>query len=537
VMERARGILRRERTRDRVADLALWAGLSCFVLLKGGSGEDSSWSVALLGVPLLAVGVLVCRAFPPVPLLLVVVASAALDPQLFTTSYVVAMVAFGWLAGRRMEHAGPALYLLAGTVAGGLVLTFAVGDDLWTFFTFLTTLLLAVVLPWLVGRYVRQYAELVGAGWQLADRMEREQRAVADRERLRERSRIAGDMHDSLGHELSLIAVRAAALQVDPALGARQRAAAGELREAAADATARLRDIIGVLRADGESAPATPVDETVSALVERAGGSGMAVELTDEGPEAPLAPMTGLALHRVVQESLTNAARHAPGAAVAVRLVREEQRVTVTVTDSGRPPGTSPAPDPDPGPARASGGTGLVGLDERVRLAGGALTHGPSGDGFAVRARLPLSGERLPVPSTHSRDAEAPTSARELDRARRRVRRGLKQTIVVPLAALAVLVALMSGFQFYGQTRSVLDRAQFDRIRVGDSRADVQTRLPSRAMDGPPDGVGPEPSGVGRCDYYRTRKYAATPAYRLCFRTDRLTDKAIVTDVDNEEDR
>ncbi|KIF79743.1 hypothetical protein QR77_28880, partial [Streptomyces sp. 150FB] len=304
---------------------------------------------------------------------------------------------------------------------------------------------------------------------------------------------------------------------------------------AAADATARLRDIIGVLRADGESAPATPVDETVSALVERACGSGMAVELTDEGPEAPLAPMTGLALHRVVQESLTNAARHAPGAAVAVRLVREERWITVTVTDSGRPPGTSA--DPDPAHARSSGGTGLVGLDERVRLAGGTLTHGPSADGFAVRARLPLSGERPPVPSADSLDPEAPTSARELDRARRRVRRGLKQTIVVPVAALAVLVALMSGFQFYGQTRSVLERAQFDRMRVGDSRADVETRLPARAMDGPPDGVGPEPSGVGRCDYYRTRKYAATPAYRLCFRTDRLTDKAIVTDVDNEEDR
>lgn len=492
---------------------------------------------------LLAVGVLICRAFPSAPLLLVIVASAALDPGLFTTSYVVAMAAFGWLAGRRMEHAGPALYPLAGTVVGGLVLTLAAGDDLWTFFTFLITLLLAVVLPWLVGRYVRQYAELVGAGWQLADRMEREQRAAADRERLRERSRIAGDMHDSLGHELSLIALRAAALQVDPALGERQRTAAAELREAAADATARLRDIIGVLRADGESAPATPVDETVSALVERAGGSGMAVELTDEGPEAPLAPMTGLALHRVVQESLTNAARHAPGAAVAVRLVREEHWITVTVTDSVRPAGTSPAPapapasDPDPGQARASGGTGLVGLDERVRLAGGVLSHGPSGGGFAVRARLPLSGERPPVPSTDSRDPEAPTSARELDRARRRVRRGLRQTIVVPAAALAVLVALMSAFQFYGQTRSVLDRPQFDRMRVGDSRADVETRLPSQTMDGPPDGVGPEPSGVGRCVYYRTRKYAATPAYRLCFRADRLADKAIVTDVDNEEDR
>ncbi|GHI22760.1 hypothetical protein Shyd_41310 [Streptomyces hydrogenans] len=75
------------------------------------------------------------------------------------------------------------------------------------------------------------------SGWELADRMEREQAAVADRERLRERSRIAGDMHDSLGHDLALIAVRAGALEVDPGLGAEQQRAAGELRRAAAEAT------------------------------------------------------------------------------------------------------------------------------------------------------------------------------------------------------------------------------------------------------------------------------------------------------------
>ena len=76
-------------------------------------------------------------------------------------------------------------------------------------------MLLIILLPWLVGRYARQQYELVRAGWELAERLEREQDLTAERMRLLERSRIASDMHDSLGHELSLIALRAAALQVD----------------------------------------------------------------------------------------------------------------------------------------------------------------------------------------------------------------------------------------------------------------------------------------------------------------------------------
>ena len=101
---------------------------------------------------------------------------------------------------------------------------------------FLILGVIGVVLPWLLGRYRRQYAELARTGWQLAERMEREQQAVADRTRLRERARIAGDMHDSLGHDLALIALRAGALEVDPRLDADRQAAAGELRAAAGTA-------------------------------------------------------------------------------------------------------------------------------------------------------------------------------------------------------------------------------------------------------------------------------------------------------------
>ncbi|MGW7463261.1 sensor histidine kinase [Streptomyces xantholiticus] len=513
--------MRRERRRDRLTDLALWAVLAGSVLLKSDPNDGGSWWWVGVGVPLTGVAVLLCRARPLLSLVIVAVLSGWQSLELFTPSYAAALVAFGYITGRRTATARPVLFTFAGIAATGLVLSLLL-EDLWSWFAQLVTLLFAVVVPWLVGRYVRQYAQLVSAGWQLADRMEREQEAVADRERLRERSRIAGDMHDSLGHELSLIAVRAAALEVDPSLDERRQAAAGELCQAAAEATARLRDIIGVLRADGEPAPTAPGAESVTALVERARNSGMAVELTEDSAPSALPPMTDRAVHRVVQESLTNAAKHAPGAAVRVRLSYGEDDVTVRVTNERQVSATS----------LASGGTGLVGLDERVRLAGGTLTHGPDGEGFRVTARLPLTSGAAPSPVP-----PAPTSARELDHARRRVRRGLVQAITVPVAVAAVLAVLVLGFRMYSDTRTVMDRGRYDRIQVGDTRADVLTRLPRLSLDGPPPGVQPEPADAGRCEYYRARKYETTPAYRLCFKDDRLTSKTIVTDVDNEEDR
>ncbi|WP_254705777.1 sensor histidine kinase [Streptomyces vilmorinianum] len=286
----------------------------------------------------------------------------ATSPELYTPAYTLALAVFGYLAGRRQEHtrAAPALFALVAAAGFGLV-PLADGN-VSQGFTVVLVLALAIVAPWLTGRYVRQYARLVRAGWELAERMEREQAAVADRERLRERSRTAGDMHDSLGHDLALIALRAAALEVDPELGARQQAAAGELRRAAGGATDRLRDIIGVLRAGEEEpgTPTTPAGETVEEVVERARASGLRVELTTGGTRAEVPPVVDRAAHRIVQESLANAARHAPGAAVRVVVERTGADTLTVMVVNGAGTGGAPVP---------GGGTGLVGLDERVRLA------------------------------------------------------------------------------------------------------------------------------------------------------------------------
>jgi signal transduction histidine kinase len=498
--------------RARIADLVLWLFISVpLLLLRADWPWAGSWWAVVLGGVVLAVCTAVARRRPLLSLAIVLVLSLAVPPHFFTPAFSLALAAFGCLTGRRMEHARPALVVFAATATLGAVAAPLLGGPvwLWSWFTLLLTLTGGVVLPWLVGRCARQYARLVSTGWELADRMEREQKAVSEQARLRERSRIAGDMHDSLGHELSLIAVRAAALEVDPGLGQQQQAAARELREAAGMTTARLREIIGVLREERSAAHTTPANETVAEAVERARGSGMAVTLSEagEGPKLPV--MTDRAIHRVVQEALTNAAKHAPEAAVVVNVVRDEDAVTTTVYNA-RPTGSSPG--------LASGRAGLVGLDERVRLAGGTLSHGPAADGgFIVVARMPVTTSALvpaPTPSI---------SQRELEHARRRLRRGLRQAVVAPVAAGAVLTFLMFSLWIYTETHSVLGNAAYHAMRLGDSATEVQTGLPPIRYE-----VGPNDEKKPGCVYYRIRQFAPTTAYELCFADDRLASKAIV---------
>ena len=242
----------------------------------------------------------------------------------------------------------------------------------------LASLGLFVALPWLAGRFRRQQAELIEAGRERIVQLERTQELVAERARLRERARIAADMHDSLGHELALIALRAGALELTAETETTRQAAAG-LRESAVTATDRLRRTVGVLR-EGSTTSFEPPDETVEALVERAARAGLPVLLNRNGDTAPLPSLVDRAVHRVVQEALTNAARHAPGAPVTVEVTTGDD-VLITVAN--------PVDRTHPGDGD---GSGLEGLAERVRLLGGTLRSGVVDGRFTVTARLPLEG-------------------------------------------------------------------------------------------------------------------------------------------------
>jgi signal transduction histidine kinase len=239
-------------------------------------------------------------------------------------------------------------------------------------------LLTGVALGW--GLFVRARRDLVRSMHAQADR-------AGDEARAAERQRIAREMHDVLAHRLSLLSVHAGALEFRPDAPAEEIAeAAGVIRESARAALDDLRDVIGILRADGGESPTQPPQPTLAdlaALVEESRAAGMRItariELGDAAPPAA----AGRTAYRIAQEGLTNARKHAPGAAVTLAVHAPDGALRIEVR-SLAPVGVV-AGSPLPG-----AGTGLIGLAERVTLAGGELEHGVDRDGaFVLRARLP----------------------------------------------------------------------------------------------------------------------------------------------------
>ncbi|MEU6154030.1 histidine kinase [Actinosynnema sp. NPDC047251] len=283
-------------------------------------------------------------------------------PWVVVVDAALAVAAF--LIGRRVPHARAAAAVL-GAAAVLVVPLGLVAADAWT--TAPVLLVGAVVLPWLVGRSARQQADLAAA--------------ATERVHLRERTRIAHDMHDSLGHELSLLALRAGALELARDLPEHHREAAAGLRSAAGTAIEGLAGIVTLLRAD-DPPPLHPPTADLDDLAAGAAEAGLPVTLSWTG-RRPLPPATAQAAHRVVREALTNAAKHAPGAPV---------RITVTATDDTAVVSVA---NPVPATARRAPGarTGLTALRERVRLAGGTIRFDRAGGTFELVATLPLAHE------------------------------------------------------------------------------------------------------------------------------------------------
>jgi signal transduction histidine kinase len=511
--------------RERIADLLLWVGIAAPVLVLAEApapgapaGLPLLW-VQIAAVPLLGIAAFVARRMPLAAAAVPPALGLAVKPDMYNSGFILAQVLLVYLLGRRAPGQRGAWGFFPAVYATGLLLLLLTPNaTVRDGFTLASNVLLTLVLPWLAGQYVRQRAELVRAGWRLAERLEQEQELVADRVRLSERSRIAEDMHDSLGHELSLIALRAATLQVDDGLGPKQRQAAKELRQAAETATERLREVIGVLREDGEPAPVLPAGETVASLVERAAASGVPVRLDDRllppvnGAAAPLPPMTDRAIYRVVQEALTNATKHAPGAPVTVTLCRDGAQATVTVVNEAAPGG------PPPGPSGGSGGYGLVRLDERVRQAGGTLHARPTGGGFTVTARLPLAAGARATPPGGTR-----VRPRETAVARRTALRRMIYTVWLPAAAAVVLLLVMIFYESHLARDTVLDEQVYEQLRVGERQSSVEQRLP--AHQARPERRPADPPGTDECRVYRASLDEPSPAYRLCFTDGRLSHK------------
>ncbi|GAA3339275.1 histidine kinase [Amorphoplanes nipponensis] len=241
----------------------------------------------------------------------------------------------------------------------------------------ISLILLHVILV-AVGMLVRAQRRLVRSWAERARVAERGDELRVEQARLAERERIAREMHDVLAHRISLLAVHAGALEVRRDAPAGERQAAGVIRQSAHDALEELRQVIGLLREPAEDRP-QPTLADVPALVAQSRAAGERVELELSAAQVPAA--VGRHAYRIVQEALTNARKHAPGTRVRVAVAgRAEQGLVVEV---GNPLRAGRAVLP-------GSGTGLVGLRERVQLAGGRLEHGPTPAGeFRLRAWLP----------------------------------------------------------------------------------------------------------------------------------------------------
>ncbi|MFC9405347.1 sensor histidine kinase [[Kitasatospora] papulosa] len=246
-------------------------------------------------------------------------------------------------------------------------------------------LLVLLVLSW--GMVVRSRRQLVVSLRERARRAETEAELRAEQAQRLAREAIAREMHDVLAHRLTLLSVHAGALEFRPdAPTAEVARAAGVIRDSAHEALQDLREIIGVLRAPGESEDGNrpqPTLVTLDALVDESRSAGMRVTLHNRVADPARAPAaTGRTVYRIAQEALTNARKHAPGAPVGVTVAGGPgDGLTIEVDN--------PAPDEPFDPVPGSG-QGLIGLTERANLAGGSLDHGPRPDGgFTVRARLP----------------------------------------------------------------------------------------------------------------------------------------------------
>jgi len=236
-----------------------------------------------------------------------------------------------------------------------------------------------------------------------------------------ERARIARELHDVVAHHISMVAVQAETARLTtpglPAAGAHRFAEIGDTARAG---LTEMRRLLGVLREDAEDAGATVADRhplpglpQLAELVDAArDAAGAGLRLIVSGPVTEFDPGVELAAYRIVQEALTNARRHAPGAAVDVELCYADDALRLRVRDNGPGPAGSPeAPGTESyTPADlAGGGHGLLGMRERTLAVGGTLWTGPApGGGFLVEAVLPAKPEAAGL-----RGHSAPTSRAE----------------------------------------------------------------------------------------------------------------------------
>ncbi|MCC3772472.1 histidine kinase [Streptomyces sp. UNOC14_S4] len=556
----------------RLVDPAAWswrrvvveAVLACVLAAVTGFAEyldERGWVAAVLASFAVAVLSLVRRVLPAT----VLVASAALSGMSAGGSLLLLMVA-SWSAGRRIDAVLRALGAYAAAFAIYELSTLREVRPLSVESVLVTLLFLVfTIVPGLTGRYWEQRRTLVRTLEERHLQLLREREMVAGQARMRERQRIARDMHDSLGHQLALIAVQTGALEVSRGLSDQQREAVGVLREASVTAMRELRAVVGVLRdgtvEDGtaaEEGPASRVVAGIGRLVESAAAAGVRARFDCSGEPRPPAPAADHAAYRVVQEGLTNAYKHAPGAEIAVSLRYEPDSLVVEVANG-------PVPlSGEVRPPAVSGGQGLTGLRERARLAGGIVHAGPvEGGGFRLAGVFPYDAGDGAEGGAAREAARAATFVGTEDDFRWQLaaappgdggpvyewldpREELKSVmslrknngcligcfaVLVLLAIGVVLVVLAIGKVVDEADKAAIDRKTYDAIRVGTAEDTVREELPSGKSFLTDDvkGKGPaEPAG-SQCLSLLSKDGSGDArtdhVFRFCFKDGKLIEK------------
>ncbi|MGW2653211.1 sensor histidine kinase [Streptomyces sp. NPDC001478] len=388
---RARALAAGPRTVDLLVALLVQAAMTMpFVVPRAPELPEATWPA--YGLTTLTVVPLIARRRAPVAVLVAVLATGALyrlavdgpgQPLPYT-----GLVALYTVAERSSARKRVAIGVLT---AAGVVVSVGVGGNelrelLFSLFVF--------AAAYAFGRFAVTRKAYLRAVEDRARQLELTHRIEAERAAVRERARIAREMHDILSHAVSLMIVQAEAGPVAVRTAPeRAEAAFDAISETGRDAMVQLRRMLGVLREDA-SAPDSPRSpqpslDGIGALVERVGAGGPAVSYEVTGEAGPVGQVVGTTVYRIVQEALTNVVRHADAGTARVVLDHGREALTVTVTDDGRGPG-------------GGVGHGLTGIRERAAAHGGTVCTGPGPDGRGFRVEVMIPHAR----SGRARDKE-----------------------------------------------------------------------------------------------------------------------------------
>ncbi|MEV0728489.1 ATP-binding protein [Polymorphospora sp. NPDC050346] len=372
------------------------------------------------------------------------------------------------------------------------------------------------VLPWLVAVAWRARRASTEAAAAAAEQRERVRRHEAEAALARERMLLAEELHDDLGHALSLVALNLGRLELEPRIEEPSRDAIAASRRQVAEAVARLGASVEVLRS-GEQAALVSRHRQVDldGLVADARAAGALIEVVGRPSADRVAEFGAATVFRVVQEGVTNAVKHAPGQPVTLRFDDAGNRLRITVTNdvpAGRGSDRS----------GGGGGYGLVALGERVRLAGGTVETS-DGDGFTLSVVLPREGT-----VTADRPVSVGQAPNEVVRARRRSTALIWAAALVPVVAVGCIAVAVQLLTLQRAREAELEPEVFAQIAPGDARAGVEPLLPGGQLD-----IDDDPPAGGDCSYYAVTSNPLDDAsgdyYRICFDGDVVASADLIS--------